>query len=454
MIAFTIAYCNRVDNFGLYLVYTFLLALLLQAAADLRVSAYLKFLVGLFVLGNWLKVTLHGIFQYPYVEPTGFFIGTVDQWDKYFFISIQITIALLISVGMNTFAPRVQKIKSGLDMEVLASKFFYQVSVLFIFLIYALNWQFGFYRIGIGRELDLPFGLNAPASFMVYSLAPMLTALLVTRSVVRRKRVTTVALLGIACVTIIAAISTYSRAPIATMMLPIVLGAYKTSHKLNGRPQSKAGLIIVLAPTTFLLLVAVSVLRILTYGNVQVITDTAVNIYFWQSLGLFVDRWIGAEGLMVSVSSNQSIDLFFNMLVENPAAGVQSIYQHLSNSHYLGLDLSNMTFLTLPGAFSLLSFSGSSAFVFFGVLMISGCGVFIEEIMKRCFRGHHAIIFLISGSFAYHFSQMIFPRLFMPFVVQVLFFATMLGLIYRRSSTARLQRGIKRNCVPQHQALG
>jgi hypothetical protein len=444
VIALAILYSFLNSSLTLYYTYTFLAILLLRAIANPKVSKFIKFSIGLFLLGNWLKVTLHGIFKHPYVEATGSFSDTPEQWGEFFYFSIAISIAFLISVLANIRAPRKNEANFRENMNMISSKVFAQVSIFLILAIYVLNWEFGFYRIGIARTLSLPFGLDAPASFMVFMVAPMLTAILATNSVIRHRRVTIKALLGVALVAIIAAITTYSRSTVAILMLPIVLGMYQKSRALNQESQSFFILAVVMLPTVVGMLAAVSVLRILAFRGTETVSSDDLSFYLYQSLGLFLDRWIGAEGLLVAVSTDKSVDLFMKLVIESPAAGVNSLYQHLAGSQYLTMNLENMTFLTLPGAFAILAFSGSILLTILGVIMINLLGVIVENVTVRFFPGQFAIHFLVSSSLAYHFSQMIFPRLFLPFLIQMLFFMTILSIVYRQT---RRTSPIRRNAL-------
>lgn len=427
-------FCFRSDNLLLYIPYTFCVICLTLSIGNPRVSIFLKFLIGLFLLGNWLKVTIHGIFDYPYVEATGRFSGTIDQWERFYLFSIAISAALLSSVIINSHARRTQRINRAATLQKTSTIAFAQASIILILLIYALNWQYGFYRIGIAPELNLPFGLNAPASFLVYLGAPMLIAIIATNSVVKHKSVTRGALISVALLSLLAAIVTYSRATVAVLMLPIILGMYKTSREITGKPQSIFRFLIVIIPTVVLTLASVSVLRITVFGVEANVTRDAVNLYIFESLGLFIDRWIGAEGLMVAVSTQQSFGLFLELLVESPSAGAQGVYQNLADSQYLNLYLSNMTFLTLPGVFALLAFSGSFMIVFGGVMVICFFGVAIEQILIKTFDRQYTLQYLISGSIAFHFSQMIFPVLIIPFIIQLLVFLVLLRTLYSRPS--------------------
>lgn len=442
LIILALVFCIRTEGSLLYIFFSLFVVLLLPTLASSRVPIFLRFTIGLFVLGFWLKPTLHGIFEYPYVEATGAFSGEEAQWSSYFVYAIIISSALLICSIWSFSVPRAQPRLAEDVIQRSSMKIFFQVSALIIILVYMLNWKFGFYRIGVGRDLYLPYGLNAPASFMVYLGAPALLAILASDSVLRKRKVTITALLVVAVISIIAAITTYSRATILVLVFPIVLGMYRKAREVNGASQSFWGLVVVMAPTSLIILGSVSVMRILVYGGAESVTSKGLELYFYESLGLFVDRWIGAEALMVSVSSAQSIDLFLKMLMEDPSVGVKSIYQELSASQYFWLDLDNMSFLTLPGAFALLTFSGSYLVVFVGVLAICVLGVCIEWVVVKLFVGQYSLQYVFLLYLAYYLSQVIFPRLLMALIVQMVLFLGILNIYYilgtRREERKRL----------------
>lgn len=406
----------------LYFVYSALITLLLNFIYIPRISIFIKFFVGLFVLGNWLKITLHGVIDYPYVEATGYFSGSSSQWDEYYLYSIVISLGILSASLLQYIISPAKSIAPRSHVKINKGNISYSLLLIPIFLIYALNWLFGFYRIGVARDLDLPLGLNAPASFLVYLGAPMLLAFYASLNVRKFGEVTVRALIVVAFISIIAAITTYSRATLFMLALPILLGMYKIAHHVNGRPQSIVGLLIVMIPTTVLTLLFVSIVRIFVFKGAESIDGSSMEFYLYESLGLFVDRWIGAEGLMVAVSSPQSFDLFLKMLFEDPTIGVSGIYQFLAGSQYLNFNMDGMTFLTLPGFFALLSFSGNYFIVFLGITFSVLFGVLIDRIVFNIFPRTYTLHFLVAGSFAYHLSQMIFPRLLIPYLAQLILF--------------------------------
>ena len=65
-------------------VFTLITLILLYTIRIGSVSWFYICLSLFFFLGCWQKVAIHHIFEYPYIEPTGNFIGTDTQWDAYY----------------------------------------------------------------------------------------------------------------------------------------------------------------------------------------------------------------------------------------------------------------------------------------------------------------------------------------------------------------------------------
>ena len=417
-----------------YLLYTALIYILIQQIVDGQNNIFIRIFSVLFVLGGWLKITIHGIFQYGYVERTGYFTGTPSEWNALYYNSITVCLALIMSfmitkINFETRPPIYRKQK-----EAVLTGTFTRIASCTIVAVYAFNWQFGFYRIGVARDLSLPFGLDAPASFMVYLAAPALLAVLANDSIANGKRITRKSLFLISITCILAGIVTYSRSTIPVIMLPILLGMYKKSTEMTGRRPALFLMVIFVALALFISLVSVSLQRISIYGASESISDQSIEIYMSESIGLFVDRWIGAESMMVAVSTDQSIGLLVKMISEDPSIGTSGIYQNLSLSQYFNISIDGMTFLTLPGVFAILAFSGNFLVVFVGVLVFVAIGVCAERLIARNFVANYPLQYFVSGYLAYIFSQIVFPRLLLPLLIQTLVFLILLKFILNRNS--------------------
>ncbi|MFM5829660.1 hypothetical protein ACET54_04465 [Aeromonas veronii] len=413
--------CSESVGSGLYLLYSILIMLLLVLVFGKIKSSFLIVITVLFVLGNWLKITIHKIFKYPYIEPNGGFYDSDLLWDSYYLYSIAITVGFILFTLFLYSLPNKKTNNlmycNGRHVNWISGKAF-SWSIAFVFFLYIANAFFGFFRIGVARDLYLPFGLDAPATFLISIGAPVLLAYFTTRRCITVGRLSNKMLFIIALLSLFASITIFSRSYALLIMLPIIFGLNK-SLSVNNYLANNKNVFIYVGLTIVATLILVSMVRIITYGQ-GVISQESLNIYFLETVGLVFDRWIGAESVMTAVMSNASSELFFKMLAESPQSGVNGIYQNLSGSHYVALD--NMTFLTLPGFFGILTFSGNYALIVTGVVLMLLLGFLVEKLINNTFKGYFAIEYFISAAIAYHYTQMVYPRLFIPFIIQMIFF--------------------------------
>jgi hypothetical protein len=140
--------------------------------------------------------------------------------------------------------------------------------------------------------------------------------------------------------------------------------------------------------------------------------------YAFESLGLVIDRWIGAEAIMVAVSDGgASFTLMMDLLLEDPALGNDAIYQILSGSKYESQD--GFTFLTLPGYIGILALSGSIFLIFAGGVIVLFAGLCFERFVRWAMFRQGICIAVVCAALANALTQLSFPRLFVPFIIQL-----------------------------------
>lgn len=95
---------------------------------------------------------------------------------------------------------------------------------------------------------------------------------------------------------------------------------------------------------------------------------------------LFIDRWVGMEGVM-AVSSYPSLswNLFKTALKEQYNENDTSFYDNnLINSAYENTDKSKHHFISLPGIVAFFYYPGSLLFLFFSMFALGGFAALIE----------------------------------------------------------------------------
>ena len=139
--------------------------------------------------------------------------------------------------------------------------------------------------------------------------------------------------------------------------------------------------------------------------------------------------------MMVAASTDGNIKLFTQIINEEASTGVSNTYHALSNSGYSFID--GMTFLNLPGIFSILALSGSVGLVITGTLAVCIFGIQFELWVLRNFSSSETILYTSCTALSYHFVQMAFPLLMIPFVVLMVSFIYLLKIATKMGTTSR-----------------
>lgn len=421
---------------GAYLwFFTILNLLMLRAVQIGRVSWFYAFMAVFFFLGCWLKVVVHHILDYPYVEPTGNFGGTKEEWRSYYVTAAIFGLAL-IGAKLTFWLLEARAIKrQPWQMNagpVKTSEWFFLICLAAIF--YAINNTFAFFVTGVNAKLALPFGLNAPLAFMALIGFAVVTSSYLARDVVARKQLDSKGVAAILLISAIASVSMASRAAIVMQSVPMLIAATYVQATMGARTISLRPFLLFGA---FLLgvLILVSVYRINVFSEGSVEDTDLLISYATQSAMLVIDRWIGAEAIMVAASEpTRSMGLMIKLFQEDAASGTSAIYQVLSGSQYEFLE--GLTFLTLPGYFGIFGLSGSGFAIFTGTLLLTLAGIFYECFVRRAMFGQAICVAVISAAIANAVTQMSFPRLFIPFIFQM----TALVIIFYYLSRKRFIR--------------
>ena len=416
-----------------YWAFSLISFLMLRSVLWSNFSWFYLFVVSFFSLGNWTKVSIHHMFDYEYIEPIGRFIGSRAEWESYYInastMGVTIIFVKLISfvlLNRNLSAKDYQFEKSKLGLlkykPVENTEWFFLISMAAIF--YFFNNHFGFFVTGVDSKLVLPFSLNAPLAFMALIGIPLIFSLFVSRDVNAKGYLDIRAAFAVLCMSLFASISMASRAAVVMQIVPIFLAAVFVQYSMRVRRSSFKPFLLFLL-FLIMVLVFVSIYRINLYTDHSVSDWDSLKFYAFESALLVVDRWVGAEAIMVAVAEpSRSLSLFYSLLTESSRQGVDSIYQKLSGSRYVFLD--GLTFLTLPGYFGVLALSGSLVFISISLFLLVMSGVLLEKMFNHFFLGQHIPVALISAALANSITQMSFPHLLLPFVFQAVLLALLL----------------------------
>ena len=308
--------------------------------------------------------------------------------------------------------------------------------IIFAIVFYGINSFFAFYTIGINPRLMLPLGLNAPIAFMAYIGFPLILSIIFYKDVVGNNKIKISSLIVLLIVIGVASVSMGSRASMVMLALPIVIASSYVVSKRNTLGYSKTPFIYV-GIFLVLILALVSAFRIIVFSEGSLSDNSLLISYAIESFFLVVDRWIGAEAIMVAVSEpNASVGLFVDILLDNPKAGVNTLYQELSGGKYEYFE--KFIFLTLPGFFGIISFSGSLLLAFMATFAVSFAGVAYEHFIKFCLCKQQIGTALAAAALANSIAQMNFAVLLFSFVFQLTVFLLFVRFFILKDSGFKL----------------
>lgn len=412
----------------------------------------LKF-ASLFVyLGFYLKICLHAILSYAFVEAIGDFQGTSSEWNEFFYVSSIAAVAIALC------APLFKKLfKVNLDIDksdpIVFKEFFIKNKhFVFIFLLVSsltialINTNLGITISGLAAITILPWPTNALIGFSLYMGLAILISVFAfyENRFTRTLKYTTILVLLEA---FFSSVSILSRGLFLFHFLPYFICLWLFRKNL----QLKIGQLVAICFVGGCLYLAsgflVTVTRSALYtGNTAEafeyrsrnlfsfnngIEDTSayfskygqkLTAYRDQFLKLIADRWIGAEGVMAVVSyPHKDFNLIPKSLMRIPKVGERDVFEEINRSTY---PLSkNYVFTSLPGPTAFFYYSGSYLVVFLGMIFLMTLFGFIQYLTQKLVPNVF-LEFQTAFYFAIAFMQFgISPR---PLVVSFIMLFTLL----------------------------
>ncbi len=410
-----------------YAVFSVVFLILLISGFRERLSYGYLYLVVFLWLGFWLKITLHAIFLYPFVEPVGTFGGSPSEWDGLLTIALA---AALSAIGMKLLLKRIapQLSLTGTFKEITVPGWYvqYRKVIWGIFLIVIigvafLNVYWQIFQIGIVPQTILPWPGNAIIALSLSIGLVMGVATIVWWELSSGKSVASCLGLMVA-EAFLSSTSIMSRGLYLFHLAPQIISLHFLK-KINInylKQMAWVGLMLLVMVYSILLTTAsrnelyaqspddlakydveYTAMRNMEYEllrlrqqftktvemsqRIAVLEKAIVEKDIYQAkdiegsavstlhtmLGLMADRWLGLEGLMaVYAHPHKSFGVFRDNFSEKGEVGETDLYQDISKSMYRYSDVSKFQFGTLPGIVGFLYLSGSIFFVCIGIMFV------------------------------------------------------------------------------------
>lgn len=411
--------------------------LLLLTLAFPQPRSYFYFFFAAFLfLGFWPKVVMQILWAPGFIDPVGDFLGTAAEWDAAFAAAIAGAAGLiLVRLGQLMFARRkAASVPNNVpplpDWYERFRGWIWTATLAGMILLNLLNFHYAFFQVGVNPKVVLPYKLNVPAAWLVnVGFALWIAALLRWEQMMRVPRLAT-ALLAPILEAVTSSIGTLSRLTYPLHTLPHALAVFGQWSTLRAHLPRRKVLLLALA---LLLSFAFSIyavfwLRVNIYyfipSEASMSHEASVRRQVHRTIAyqlphLFVQRWIGLEGVLVAnTAKDRNTDLLVQVMTTDPKLGPKSLFQQLAKVHYFSENPDRFTFLANAGIVALLLFSGSLAVVTAGMALIMLLLLVVEAWIARSLANDY--FGSIAGAFAANILvQTTFPYLTLIFFLQL-----------------------------------
>lgn len=366
-----------------------------------RKAIYFDTFIGIFLwLGFWLKLSLRVAFASSlFHEPVGEFDGSAEAFDHVLLVSSCGLAALLVASFARQFLfcyPDIPPTasKSGLFHLYRAYRRTCVVTfVLLVLLVAASNAWLGIYQRGMVAQTQLPLGLNGVYKWLLQFGLSSIAALIIRFEIELNRKLSPMAVFLPLLESFLSNVSLLSRGMILNSSA-LGIGGLRLIRAMKVRVDP---LVLVATSIAFAVLFAISVftvnyLRTVALAGPEpgahapVALAAAVDAQY-MTPPLFIDRWVGIEGVMaVSSSKKLGWDLWQQAWQEKYLEGTLSLYdQNFIDSPYLNpyIDKSKNHFVSLPGIIAFFYYPGSLAFLFSGLVV---CALFAAAIEFAAYR--------------------------------------------------------------------
>jgi len=416
--------------------------LLLGLAFPLPRLYFYTFLAGFLFLGFWPKVVLQTIWEPGFIDPVGGFAGSAAEWDAALWAAISGAAGVMVVRLFHlALAGRIDKTRpitpqQPPDWYSRYRHWVWSGTLILVVVVNGLNFHFSFFQVGVNPKLILPFKLNVPVAWLVNVGFAFWISALVHWERLMPKPAIAGALAAPIMEAFFSSVCALSRLTYLLHTLPYWLAIWEKRTALRGQ-LAKRNLGFLFATFIFLFVTsiyAVFWLRINIYYYVpptDSVTTQAHRTMAFQLPHLFVQRWVGLEGtLVVGAAPDRGADRLAEVLMTDPAAGAQSLYQQLAKVHFLSENPDKFTFLANTGIVAILLFSGSLTIVFLGLAFVAALMIVTEICITRLL-DNDFFRALAGVSLANVVAQTTFPYLTLIFFLQLCVAIAFLAWLHR-----------------------
>ncbi len=419
-----------------------------------QVSYGYLFLVVMLWLGFWFKLTVHLLVVYPFGESIGLFDISASAYDEVLLVATIGSLGVIAGrvffhlMGGATSAMLTAQsgVKPIAPTWYPAGRRWMWVCLMFVCVGLAIiNASLGILQIGLVPSTILIWPLNAVISLLIgYGLTFGIATLLWWDITLGRNVSMVVYFVLLEAFT--STVSILSRGALIYHTVPPFLALYKNKNIVSGWSRKN---IIAVSMAFFVLLVIsnslVNTLRGYYYSNVAPVLLPGSDKASDKAIALAkfaVDRWVGAEGVMVvSAYPKKGVDLFTHGIMERREIGKDTLYNAISRPVYFEVvDKSKFQFSEIPGAIAFLYYSGQLWVVALGMIVLV-LGVLASEGLVFRFTSNPILSALWGGAAAGAVAQMgVAPRGLLFYFFELSCGIAVIGFVQSKFFSRMLQK--------------
>lgn len=271
-------------------------AMLLTGLRQTASYGYL-FLTVFLWLGFWLKLTIHTVLSYPFVEPVGSFLGGAGAWDEVLnTASVACLGVMLGKLLFNRLTSRIKPVQSEKEPAVprwyaQKRKWLWGGLVVACAAALLVNMEYGVHQVGLPPRTILMWPLNAVVAWMLnIGMATGIAVFLWWDIVLNRNVIFPLG--AIIAEAFLSSVSVLSRAVYVFHTIPQFWAVNRFKKVLNGWSHAKTALVA----TLFVLFLVVSISAVTTFRNYLyqsgVYSSTANQVAYaeWEVLTVHIER--------------------------------------------------------------------------------------------------------------------------------------------------------------------
>ena len=351
-----------------YVLFTVLSTVVLYTGFGRRAIFFDSFIGVLLWIGFWLKFSVQtAFFQGRFNVSVGAFDGSPEVFDKTLLVVCCALVAILLARFVRQcFLFSYPEVMSNINFPGLYALYRkFRVVVLAAFILAVLfvcvsNAWYGFYQRGLVERTKLPFGLNgAYAWLLMFGMASVSAVILRFEFELNRDRYWVAILVGLGEVAL-SNISLLSRGMILNGSA-LMYGVVALFRRKEPRLRLRLAVFVVLVFGGFFVasVLSVNYLRVDAFYTGYTEAEKK-GLVMEQTSPLFLDRWVGVEGVMSVVGSpNQGWNVFQEAIFETFDKTINSFYdKNFISSSYDNSHGDGTHFVSLPGYIAFLFYPG------------------------------------------------------------------------------------------------